>query len=252
MLFKPCTGASSSSLRVLVTGASGFVGRHVVAYLAAHGHEPVPTDAVGSPNMGSVTDKSFVSDVLGRLDFESVIHLAGIADLKKTMENPHLAFEVNCYGTLNMLELALKKGVRRFVYASSANVYGAPTQNPVTEETPFDPRVPYDYSKVAGESFVWGYHKAKNLPVSVTRSWLLFGEGDTLSWAVPRFIKSCIDNQPIKLFNSGRDITAPCHATNYGKLVTSLIEKDSATGQAFNFGGRGCSAYENWPSLSRH
>lgn len=152
-----------------------------MAYLAAHGHEPVPTDAVGSPNMGSVTDKSFVSDVLGRLDFESVIHLAGIADLKKTMENPHLAFEVNCYGTLNMLELALKKGVRRFVYASSANVYGAPTQNPVTEETPFDPRVPYDYSKVAGESFVWGYHKAKNLPVSVTRSWLLFGEGDILA-----------------------------------------------------------------------
>ena len=134
----------------------------------------------------------------------------------------HLSFEVNCYGTLNMLELALRKGVKRFVYASSANVYGAPKQNPVTEETPFDPRVPYDYSKVAGESFVWGYRKAKGLPVSVTRSWLLFGENDTLSRAVPRFLKSCIDNQPIKLFNSGRDVTAPCHATNYGKLVTTL------------------------------
>ena len=225
-------------MRVLVTGASGFVGRHVVDYLAAHGHEPVQTDTVvGSPNAGSVTDKPFVFDVLGKLDFEAVIHLAGIADLKKTIDSPHLSFEVNCYGTLNVLELALRKGVKRFVYASSANVYGAPTQNPVTEETPFDPRVPYDYSKVAGESFVWGYHKAKGLPVAVTRSWLLFGEGDTLSRAVPRFIRSCLDGQPIKLFNAGRDVTAPTHATNYGKLVATLIEKDAATGQAFNFAG---------------
>lgn len=201
------------------------------------GHEVAPTDVARGPNQGSVADKAFVMDVLSKVDFDSVVHLAGIADLRKTLEDPNSAFEVNSYGTLNMLELALRKGVRRFVYASSANVYGAPRNNPVGEDSPFDPRVPYDYSKVAGESFVMGYHRSKGLPVAITRSWLLFGEHDSLNRAVPRFIKSCLEDQPIKLFNSGRDTTAPSHALNYGRLVEALLENPNAVGQAFNFGG---------------
>jgi nucleoside-diphosphate-sugar epimerase len=224
-------------VKVLVTGASGFVARHVTAYLSSHGHEPITTDVVGTANAGSVTDRSFVFEQLGRLEFEGVVHLAGIADLKRTIENPYAAFEVNSYGTLNVLELALRKNVKRFVYASSANVYGAPRTNPVTEETPFSPRVPYDYSKVAGESFVMGFHRAKGLPVAITRAWLLFGEHDAPNRAVPRFIRSCLLNEPIRLFNSGRDTTAPSHAENYGKLVKCLLEGDSAVGQAFNFAG---------------
>jgi UDP-glucuronate decarboxylase len=224
-------------LKVLVTGASGFVAKHVMRYLSSHGYEPVPTDVAGGPSPGSVTDRSFVLDQLGKLDFEAVVHLAGIADLKKTTEDPYSAFQVNSYGTLNVLELALRKNVKRFVYASSANVYGAPKDNPVTEETPFGPRIPYDFTKVAGEAFVMGYHRAKGLPVSITRSWLLFGEFDAPGRAIPRFISSCLRNEPIKLFNAGRDTTAPTHAENYGKLVVKIMENDSAIGQAFNFAG---------------
>ncbi len=224
-------------MKVLVTGASGFVAKHVMGYLSSHGHDPIPTDVAGGPNAGSVVDRSFVFDELGRLDFEAVVHLAGIADLKKTIDDPYAAFRVNSYGTLNMLELALRKNVKRFVYASSANVYGAPASSPVTEEAPLDPRVPYDFSKVAGEAFVMGYHRAKGLPVSITRAWLLFGEYDAPTRAVPRFITSCLRNEPIRLFNSGRDTTAPSHAVNYGRLVATLIENDSAVGQAFNFAG---------------
>lgn len=224
-------------MKVLVTGASGFVAKHVMRYLSSHGYEPVPTDMAGGPNAGDITDKTFVFEELGRLEFEAVVHLAGIADLTKTIENPYAAFLANSYGTLNMLELSLKKNVRRFVYASSANVYGVPKSNPVTEEATISPRVPYDYSKVAGEAFSMGYCRAKGLPVSITRAWLLFGEYDAPNRAVPRFITSCLRNEPIKLFNSGRDTTAPSHAENYGKLVARLIEKEAAAGEAFNFGG---------------
>jgi nucleoside-diphosphate-sugar epimerase len=225
-------------LRVLVTGSEGFVGKHVMAYLRGHGFEPVGVDLAGHPDiMGSVVDKEFVDEKLARTEFDAIVHLAGIADIKKTIEDPYSCYQVNSFGTLNTLELAVKKGVKRFLYASSANVYGAPKKNPVTEEHAMDPRVPYDYSKVIGENLAMSYFKTKGVPVSMTRAWLLFGEFDHPSRAVPFFIRTCMKDEPVKLFNAGRDVTAPSHAANFAKLVAKILEKDSAVGQAFNYGG---------------
>jgi nucleoside-diphosphate-sugar epimerase len=225
-------------LRVLVTGSQGFVGRHVMTYLSGHGFEPIGTDvSAGADVVGSIVDTSFVNDKLSRLDFEAIVHLAGIADIKKTIEDPLSCYQVNCFGTLNALELAVKKEVKRFHYASSANVYGAPKKNPVSEEHAMDPRVPYDYSKVVGENFAMSYFKTKRVPVSITRAWLLFGEFDHPSRAVPFFIRKCLKNEPVGLFNSGKDVTAPSHASNFAKLVAKILERDAAVGRAFNFGG---------------
>jgi len=225
-------------LRVLVTGSQGFVGRHVMNYLASHGFEPMGTDvAAGADVVGSIVDMSFVNDKLSRLDFDAIVHLAGIADIKKTIEDPYSCYQINCFGTLNALELASRKGVKRFLYPSSANVYGAPKKNPVTEEHQMDPRVPYDYSKVVGENLAMSYYKTKGVPVAMTRAWLLFGEFDHPSRAVPFFIRKFLKNEPVGLFNSGKDVTAPSHAVNFAKLVAKILEKDAAVGQAFNFGG---------------
>ncbi len=225
-------------MRVLVTGSEGFVAKHVMAYLSANGFQAIGTDVAGGAEVvGSVVDKAFVDRELARLDFDAIVHLAGIADLKKTIEDPYSCYLVNSFGTLNALELASKKGVKRFLYASSANVYGAPKKNPVTEEQAMDPRVPYDYSKVIGESLAMSYHRTKGVPVSMTRAWLLFGEFDHQSRAVPFFIRTCLKNEPIRLFNSGRDVTAPSHAANFAKLVARILQEEAAVGQAFNFGG---------------
>ncbi len=225
-------------MKVLVTGSQGFVGRHVVGYLKGHGYETLGLDVTaGADLIGSVVDKSFVDREISRLDFDAVVHLAGIADLKKTIEDPYSCYQVNSFGTLNALEMASKKGVKRFLYASSANVYGVPKANPVTEEHAMNPRVPYDYSKVIGENLCMSYHKTKGVPVAMTRAWLLFGEFDHPSRAVPFFVRTCLKGEPVKLFNSGRDVTAPSHAANFAKLVATILEKDAAVGQAFNFGG---------------
>jgi len=225
-------------LRVLVTGSQGFVGRHVTTYLASHGFQPIGVDmAPGAEIPGSVVDNSFVKGKLSDLDFEAIVHLAGIADLKRTIEDPYSCFQVNCFGTLNMLDLASKKGVKRFLFASSANVYGAPKTNPVNEEAPTSPRVPYDYSKVVGENLAMSYFKTKGVPVSITRAWLLFGEYDHPSRAVPFFVKKFLENETVGLFNSGRDVTAPSHAVNFAKLVSRILSEEEAVGQAFNFGG---------------
>ncbi len=224
-------------MKILVTGASGMVGRNLVGYLRAAGEEVVPTDLMDCEVSGDILDRGFVLNRLAPLNFDAIIHLAAMTEIRKTVENPKLCFEVNCFGTLNILELGRIKKVRRFLMASSANVFGAPKNNPVKEDAPFDPRLPYDYSKVICENLGMSFYKSAGLPVTITRSWLLFGEYDQPSRATIRFIKSCLKNEPLTLFNGGRDTTSPSHAINYAKLALEILRNDRAVGLAFNFGG---------------
>jgi nucleoside-diphosphate-sugar epimerase len=224
-------------MKVLVTGASGMVGRNLTSYFNEKGVGVIPTDLAGWDVSGDLLDKGFVSGRLESLDFDAIIHLAAITELKKTIEDPKLCFEVNCFGTLNMLELARRKKVKRIICASSANVFGAPKANPVTEDSPFSPRVPYDYSKVVCENMAMSFFRSKDLPVSLTRSWLLFGEYDQPTRATIRFIRACLKNEPLTLFNGGKDTTSPSHAVNYAKLALEILDNPKAVGEAFNFGG---------------
>ncbi|HXW94294.1 MAG TPA: NAD(P)-dependent oxidoreductase [Nitrososphaerales archaeon] len=224
-------------MKVLITGAGGMVGRNLVKYFQQKGVETIPTDLTGWDVSGDLLDKDFVFGRLASLDFDAIIHMAAITEIKKTVEDPKLCFEVNCFGSLNMLELAHRKKVARVICTSSANVYGAPKVNPVTEDTPFDPRVPYDYSKVVLENLAMSFFKTKNLPVSLTRSWLLFGDFDQPTRATIRFIRACLKDEPLTLFNAGRDTTSPSHAYNFAKLALTILSNDKAIGRAYNFGG---------------
>jgi len=214
-----------------------MVGRNLVEYFQQKGVETIPTDVAGWDVSGNLLDRDFVFGKLASLDFDAIIHMAAITEIKKTVDDPKLCFEVNCFGSLNMLELALRKKVGRILCTSSANVYGAPKTNPVTEDTPFDPRVPYDYSKVVLENLAMSFHKTKNLPVSLTRSWLLFGKYDQPSRATIRFIRACLKDEPLTLFNGGKDTTSPSHAINFAKLALAILGNEKAVGRAYNFGG---------------
>ena len=144
---------------------------------------------------------------------------------------------VFCVEVENHNFLVERNGKIGFSGNSSANVYGAPKKNPVTEDTPFDPRVPYDYSKVVLENLAMSFFKTKNLPVSLTRSWLLFGAYDQPTRATIRFIRACLKDEPLTLFNGGKDTTSPSHADNFAKLALTILNNDKAVGRAYNFGG---------------
>ena len=226
-----------NAMRVLITGSGGFVGKHLTTYLTSKGFDVLGLDIVsGSDLQGDISDQDYVFNVLSKESFDAVIHLAALADIRKTTEDPYSTYKVNCFGTLNLLELASRKNVERFLYASSANVYGVPADRPATEATPFNPRLPYDYSKVVSETLVRSYSIHKKLKISITRSWLLFGEWEPQTRAVPRFVRACLSNQKIPLFNSGRDVTDPTHAQNYGRVAELILTKDEAIGEAFNVG----------------
>jgi nucleoside-diphosphate-sugar epimerase len=224
-------------MRVLITGINGFVGSHISNYLKRKSFDVIGLDITpGSDLTGDISDADFVFNDLGNRDFDAVIHLAALADIKKTTADPYSTYKVNDYGTLNLLEIASRKNVNRFLYASSANVYGVPVDRPATEMTPFNPRLPYDYSKVVAEMLVRSYALHKGLKTSITRSWLLFGEGEPKTRAVPRFVRACLANEKIPLFNGGQDVTDPTYAENYGRVAELILTKESAVGEAFNVG----------------
>ncbi|MEM3685059.1 MAG: NAD-dependent epimerase/dehydratase family protein, partial [Conexivisphaerales archaeon] len=217
------------SKTLLITGASGFVGRHLKKYMEEKGYSVLGLDINGKAEInGDITDSSFVFETLAKEEFDYVIHLAALTNIKQTTEDPYSTYKVNSFGTLNLLELAYKKQVSMFIYASSANVYGKPLELPVTEQTPFNPRLPYDYSKVISEKMVRSYQLHKGLRAAITRTWLLFGEGEPETRAVPRFVRSCFKNDKIPLYNSGRDVTDPTYVLNYCRAVELIMQSEKA------------------------
>jgi len=223
-------------VRVLVTGASGFVGKNLSAYLEQRGHTITNVDVRSGDVVGDVTDVDFVFETLASEHFNSIIHLAAIADVRACINDPYSCYRVNSFGTLNMLELAARKKVSRFIYSSSCNVYGVPIELPVKETTQFNPRTPYDHSKVLGEELVQNYGVSRGLPLVILRSWKLFGEHDVPTTAISRFIAACLKGEPIQLYNAGRDTTDPYHVDNYCRAVELCLEREEAVGEVFNVG----------------
>ncbi|MDP7974590.1 MAG: NAD-dependent epimerase/dehydratase family protein [Thermoprotei archaeon] len=119
---------------------------------------------------------------------------------------------------------------------NSSNVYGVPRSLPVREEDRFAPRVPYDHTKVVGEYMLSAYANARGLKYSITRSWLIFGEHDKPNRAVPIFIRKAVHDEPITLFNGGRDVDDPYHVSNYLHALELILGSENALGQAYNVG----------------
>ena len=223
-------------MRILVTGANGFVGSNLVPYLESKGHDILRTDIDKSDVDGDLTDPGFVNNSLGMKNVDAIVHLAGIVSIPKSLADPYGCYKVNCFATLNLLNMAADNKIRRFLYASSNNVYGPPKKLPVTEEDAYNPRAPYDYSKVVSEHFVKSFHLHLSLPTVVLRSWNLFGPHDQPNRAVPRFIKACLANEPIPLYNGGRDADNFYHVHNYCEAATQALNNPKAVGEVFNVG----------------
>lgn len=212
------------------------MGRNVAQFLKTRGFKVIGTDLTGSDVDGDLTDNRFVLEGLREEDFDAIAHFAGFVNIPGSIENPYLCYRVNCFGTLNMLELARLKQVTRFIYASSNNVYGPRARLPVSERAQVNPRAPYDDSKRIGELLVESYHVHKLLPTVILRSWKMFGEYDVASSAVSRFVRACFNNQPLPLYNGGRDTNDFYHVENYCGAVESALRNEKAVGQVFNVG----------------
>jgi GDP-4-dehydro-6-deoxy-D-mannose reductase len=186
-------------LRALVTGGSGFVGHHLVAHLAAAGDEVVTCDRAPLPDgeVLDITDAAATVDLVGRVRPEVIYHLAGWADVGGSWHAPVEAFRANAEGTLNVLQAATDVGVDRVLAVSSADVYGAVSEDelPLTEDSPLRPASPYAASKVAADFLALQAWLGRRLPVLRVRAFNHLGPGQTDKFVAPALASRIARNE---------------------------------------------------------
>lgn len=210
-------------MKILVTGAAGFIGAHAVQELAKD-HEVVGIDNFNdyySPaykrarvaaligNKASIeeidiTDKETLDGIFRRSSFELVCHLAAQAGVRYSIENPRLYEKVNVLGTLNVLEACRKFKVQKLVLASSSSVYG---NNPVPwseEQKTNQPVSLYGATKIASETLAYSYHHLYGLKALVLRFFTVYGPWGRPDMAYFKFARAIAKGEPIEVFGEGK------------------------------------------------
>lgn len=242
-------------MKVCVTGGAGFIGSNLVSRLVADGHAVTVLDNLSTGRRdnleaegdhvrlveGDLRDRAAVESALGGV--EVVYHMAALASVQRSVENPAEVTDVNVNGTLNVLSAAHDLGVRRVVFASSSSVYGDSPTLPKHELMPIQPLSPYAASKAAGEAYLAAFYAAYGLETVSLRYFNVFGprqRADSQYAAViPLFIDAMRAGKAPTIFGDGeqtRDFTF------IGDVVNALVRAATAPGQpdtALNIGGGG-------------
>ena len=172
-------------MKVLVTGANGFIGRHVSKAVREAGHEVVTLDS-----MGDVDIKADITLPLSKIEgLDAVIHLAAVSHPRDCDTNPSRAFDVNVNGTHQVLKLALESGAKKVVFSSSAHVYGiSPRYLPTNETHPVWLQNNYTLTKILGEQLCHLYYENHGLNYTVLRLYNAYGLGQMPGYFIPDMI----------------------------------------------------------------
>jgi UDP-glucuronate 4-epimerase len=219
-------------VKVLVTGGAGFIGSHVCERLVSKGHEVVIVDsfdpfydpAIKHRNIEKVLASGcarlVVADICDRLgleqaldneEFDGIIHLAARAGVRPSLERPDEYVRTNVEGTVVMLEIARRYGIRTFVLGSSSSVYGDSTPVPFSEDEPAaNPISPYAATKRAGELLGHTYAHLYGLSVICLRFFTVYGPRQRPDLAIHKFARLMASGKSIPFFGAGdteRDYT---------------------------------------------
>jgi UDP-glucuronate 4-epimerase len=217
----------------LVTGGAGFIGSHVCERLLQAGHKVWAFDDLNdfyAPELkrgnlhdlqalaksfefvhGDLTDRAALEEVFSSVTFDQVIHLAARAGVRPSLQEPALYQRVNVEGTVNLLEAARARGVKKVIIASSSSVYGINSKVPFSESDPiFSPISPYAASKLACEALGHVYHHVYGFDVAMLRFFTVYGPRQRPDLAIHKFARLISAGEPIPVFGDGstaRDYT---------------------------------------------
>jgi UDP-glucose 4-epimerase len=217
-----------SKEKTLVTGGGGFIGSHLVDKLLDVGHEVIVLDNFSNGRIenlsqhfkndnlkiikADITDYNKIEGYFKEIDW--VFHLAALADIVPSINNPLKYHKSNVDGTINVLEASRKNNVKKFVYSASSSCYGIPDKFPTLETAPIKPEYPYALTKYLGEQIALHWNKIYNLPVISLRLFNVYGPRSrttgTYGAVFGVFLAQKYHNKPLTVVGDGtqtRDFT---------------------------------------------
>jgi len=219
-------------LKILITGAAGFIGSKLTEALIRRGDEIVCIDnfndfydpQIKRKNIepfldtkafelvgGDIRNLELVDDVFKKTEPEAVVHLAAMAGVRPSLEAPNIYFDVNVTGSLNILQSIRKYGKPKLCFASSSSVYGGNKKVPFSEEDDVSrPVSPYAASKRAAEIMCYTFHHLYDLPIHCHRFFTVYGPGQRPEMAIHKFVRRILLGKPLPMFGDGgskRDYT---------------------------------------------
>ncbi len=240
-------------MKILVTGADGFIGSHLTEALVRLGYDVRAFVLYNSFNSWGWLD--YCSDeVKGRFEVfagdirdpygvkaamsgcDVVLHLAALIAIPYSYHSPDTYVDTNVKGTLNILQAARELGVRRVVHTSTSEVYGTARYVPITEEHPLQGQSPYSATKIAADQLAYSFYASFGLPVVIARPFNTYGPRQSARAVIPTIITQIANGaRKIKL-----GAISPTRDFNYVQdTVTgfiSTIESDNGLGEVVNFG----------------
>ena len=241
----------NSSKKVLVTGADGFIGSHLVEMLVARGYSVRALVFYNSFNSwghleslgvldkvevvsGDIRDPFFCHDICKGVDY--VLHLAALIGIPYSYKAPQSYVETNVGGTVNMLKAAEAASVKKFVHTSTSEVYGSALKVPISETHPLQPQSPYSASKISADMMALSFYHSFGLPVTVARPFNTFGPRQSARAVIPTMIMQLASG--VKNVKLGA--TAPTRDFNYVTDTCDgfikILEAEQVAGQVLNIG----------------
>ncbi|HED6149656.1 TPA: 4,6-dehydratase LegB, partial [Campylobacter coli] len=190
-------------MKILVTGADGFIGSHLCESLVQKGHKVRALSQYNSFNFwghlekspylkdmevvsGDLRDSFFCEKITQGMD--AIFHLGALIAIPYSYEAPQSYVDTNVKGTLNMLEAAKKNEISHFIHTSTSEVYGTARYVPIDEKHPLQPQSPYSASKIAADMMVLSYYNAFNLNVNIARPFNTYGPRQSARAIIPTII----------------------------------------------------------------
>jgi UDP-glucuronate 4-epimerase len=243
-------------MKILLTGAAGFIGMHTCLRLLARGDQVVGVDNLNDyydvtlkearlarltshPNFSfhklSVEDRQGMAELFAHEKPQRVIHLAAQAGVRYSLTNPHAYIDANLQGFTNVLEGCRQNGVEHLAYASSSSVYGGNTALPFSEHHNIDHPVSlYAATKKANELMAHTYSHLFRLPTTGLRFFTVYGPWGRPDMALFLFTKAILEGRPIDVFNHGKMVRDFTYIDDIVEGVIRVVDKPAMPNPAFD------------------
>jgi len=238
-------------MKVLVTGADGFIGSHLTEALLKEGYQVRALGQYNSFNYwgwlediepksnleivcGDVRDPNFCREISKGIDI--IFHLAALIAIPYSYIAPESYIETNIKGTLNICQAAKDNGVKRILVTSTSEVYGTAKYVPIDEKHPLQPQSPYSASKIGADAIAMSFYNTFKLPLTIVRPFNTYGPRQSARAVIPTIITQIANEyKEIKIGD-----TTPTRDFNYVKDICNgyilLAECDKAIGETVNIG----------------